>query len=143
MRILKLVLIFQMTFILKFHYACVLSSNIYRSRCRREAIFQKASGTGKFLGGPAGSIIGSQINRSWLECALGCVETLECLSVNFHERGNGNECKLMKIDQFSPGAKYVSKPGWIHYQPAKQVRQLTFYLVLFAFLPLSDYISNY
>ncbi len=143
MRIIKLVLSFQFTYFLNFHYACALSSNIYRSRCRREAIFQKASATGKFLGDHAGSIIRSQISRSWLECALGCVEIAECLSINFHERSNGNECKLMKIDQFSPGAKYVSKSGWVHYQPFPQVRLLTFLLSYLLFYLSLTCVNNY
>ncbi len=123
---LKLVIGFQMICILlHVHRINTSTSKIHRSPCLKDALFKNASAIGKFLDGKAGSMIASKIVGDLAKCALGCIRIPDCLSINFYKNSNDlkrNECKLMKIDRSCLGAGYTSKPGWIHYEPVKQVK---------------------
>ncbi len=101
------------------------TSQIYRSQCRKDALFKKVSEIGKLLTGRSKSIVGSHKGKGLAKCVLGCIKIHECLSINFYKNSKdpkGNECQLLSINQSTPGASYVSKPGWVHYQPVNQVR---------------------
>ena len=101
---------------------------VYRSQCRTDVLFKKASTFGKYLAGSGNNLIETQTSTTLPACAKGCLKVPACLSINFFKSENGNKCDLMRISKTSTGARYIPNAGWVHYEPVIQVSQGIFNL---------------
>ncbi len=113
-------------FLLDFCCVDAATFGVYRSQCRTDVLFKKASTVGKYLAGSGTYVISTQTSATLPACAKGCLKVPACLSINFFK--NGNKCDLMRISKTSTGARYIPNAGWVHYEPVIQVSQGIFNL---------------
>ncbi len=125
-----------LTILRSFYRVNAATVGIYRSPCRGDVLFKKATAVGKYLAGSGNNLIETQTSATLVACSRGCLRVPACLSINFFKSKNGNKCDLVRIGKTSAGAKYVSRTGWVHYEPVTQVRKLLFCI------PYSDYWSD-
>eukprot|EP00794_Sanderia_malayensis_P002969 gene2969-3422_t len=101
-----------------------MTSNIYRSSCRRDALF-KATDTDKKLSGQTANLITSTHVESLPLCARMCVqeEMKQCRSINYKKNPaskSDNNCQILNIDKNSTTAVLHQSAGWKHYEPVQQ-----------------------
>ena len=120
-----LILLYQIAVLL--HLICSTKATstfgIYRSSCRRDALF-KATDRDAFLKGDVKKEIESSFLKSLSLCARRCMQVSQCQSINYKKNGliaDGANCVLLDIVKSSTGASLVSGLGWIHYEPVNQV----------------------
>ena len=99
---------------------CVENYNIYRSSCRKYAVF-KATDRGKKVNG---GLIGAYIVGSLPECLRRCLASGSCLTFNFSPPSNQNNCEILTSSRVN-GGTLEAATNWNHYEPiSQQVRKL-------------------
>eukprot|EP00794_Sanderia_malayensis_P018950 gene18950-20856_t len=95
---------------------------IYRSECRKDALF-KSSGNDKTLVVDSGSSISTQSTTSLSACAKLCTGTDSCASINYKKLPSSKQdanCQLLAVNLTDSSATLQSAPGWRHYEPVSQ-----------------------
>ena len=92
---------------------------IYRSSCRRDALFKKTDANKKVTGSITTI---KRIVVSLAVCVRDCLKMISCLSVNFMKApGNESSCELLDVRKSNATAVLSAAPGWNHYEPIVQV----------------------
>ena len=105
--------------ILLFIFALVADAQIYRNKCRRDAIMKVTDRDKKLTG------VIFQVRASALpHCVRGCINESMCSSINYKKvttTTQGTNCELLNTNRTSEGANLIAAPGWLHYEPTAQV----------------------
>ncbi len=98
-------------------------NKIFRSSCRRDALF-KITDRNKKLLGQANSLIGSSRVKSLPMCVKLCIEASGCRSVNYKSESTSSterNCQLLDVAKSNSTAQLKDAAGWKHYEPISQV----------------------
>eukprot|EP00795_Rhopilema_esculentum_P001208 gene1208-15574_t len=92
--------------------------NVYRSECRRDALFI-ATDRDKVVSQTVGGVLQTIKNIRLPLCAKQCTGNNQCQSLNF-KKDAISECEILSFNKTTAGAVIENKPGWIHYEPINQ-----------------------
>ena len=90
---------------------CDGNYNIYRSSCRKYAVF-KATDRGKKVNG---GLIAAYIASSLPECVRRCLAATNCLTFNFSPASNQNNCEILTSSRVNGGTLEAAN-NWNHYE---------------------------
>ena len=89
-------------------------AKIFRSSCRKDALFKVKIRNGKLTSG----ILISKHTHGLDKCVKSCIDGSPCISINF--RKADGLCELLKKDSSTATAQ--ATPGWNNYEPIYMVR---------------------
>lgn len=112
-------------FLLSSIIICQFEANkaeIFRSTCRRDAVFKDTNKDNK-LSGNTENVISEMTAAGVLNCCIRCVHDSRCISINYKENNSdgGRNCQLLDIMKTSPGTSIIEAVGWTHYEPVDEV----------------------
>ena len=90
------------------------SYDIYRSPCRRNAVF-KITEKGRKI---SVQLIKVHSSKSLASCLKHCLDISNCKSFNFKPNALQNDCELLESTRAS--GSLVGADGWNHYEPVSQ-----------------------
>ncbi len=98
-------------------------NKIFRSSCRRDALF-KITERNKKLVGQANSLVGWSRVKSLPMCVKLCIEASGCRSVNYKSESTSSterNCQLLDVAKSNSTVLLKDATGWKHYEPVSQV----------------------
>eukprot|EP00112_Aurelia_sp_Birch-Aquarium-sp1_P019496 Seg483.2 transcript_id=Seg483.2/GoldUCD/mRNA.D3Y31 product=Fibropellin-3 protein_id=Seg483.2/GoldUCD/D3Y31 len=94
---------------------------IYRSNCRRDALF-KVSRRNEILKLQPSNVLAFKITADLPSCAKNCIDGITCRSFNYKTASESSEnCQTLDIDKQNTSVTFEASSGWIHYEAVSQV----------------------
>ena len=98
--------------------------HIYRSNCRRDALF-KVSRRNEILKLQSSNVLALQITPDLPSCAKNCIDRITCRSFNYKTGSELSEnCQTLNIDKQNTSVTFEASSGWIHYEAVSQVSRI-------------------
>ena len=98
------------------HQADSYMTQIFRSSCRKDALFKVTRRNAKLRN----STLASQQTNSLSRCAKLCINSKSCISINFNKMIG--QCELLEKNSTTATAEL--HVDWSHYEPVSMVRNL-------------------
>ena len=115
------------------------SYNIYRSACRKYAVFKATDRNMKMKDG----LISSYLVESLPYCVRKCLAAPNCMTINFSPTESPGNCELLTYSRSSGGALEAA-PAWNHYESLSHdvsIRK-TLSMSRFSFFPFTCAVSS-